>query len=206
MKIIKRLADNAVIFSGNDLTLTADSVHGDGWYAPSFTTANAALETIPGALPDNYMGACYTYSGGVWAVLPEAQAQVTAMVADKLAVNKAAWSKAIDDAVLAIYEKPMQLGDEYKAREAAAQAYKDAGYTGTVPARVLGFSTPAGMTPTAATNLILSQAEQMRGALASLADLRMQKYAVTRAATEAESLAEYTATMGAIAAIAAALG
>lgn len=129
-----------------------------------------------------------------------------AIVLPTLAENKATWTQAIDAAVLAIYAKPTSLADEYKAREADSVAYKAAGYTGTVPARVAGFATPAGMTPKAATDLILSQAAQFKTALAQLADLRMQKYAVARAATEAEALAVYSSAMTAIAAIAAALG
>jgi len=136
----------------------------------------------------------------------EQDAVEAAYAANFLPNLKTQLSKAIDAAVMAIYDKPTTLGDEYKAREADAIAYKAAGYTGTVPARVAGFATPAGMTATAATDLILAQATQLRGALASLADLRMQKYLVARAATEAEAQAAYTSAMTAIAAIAAALG
>ena len=111
----------------------------------------------------------------------------------------------IDAAVAAVYGCFTRFAQEYVQREAQAQAYKDAGYTGTVPARVAGFATPAGMAAQAATDLILSQAAQLRGALDELSDLRMQKYSVTRAATDGEAQAVFDSTMTSIAAIAAAL-
>ncbi|PHX98298.1 MAG: hypothetical protein CK529_13675 [Rhodospirillaceae bacterium] len=115
-------------------------------------------------------------------------------------------SKQIDAAVLAIYDRPMALSKEYEAREKAAADYKAAGYTGTVPARLAGFATPAGMTATAAADLILSQAARLRGALDSLSDLRMRKYEVQRATTEADARSVHAAIMAQIAAVAASLG
>jgi len=88
MKIIKQISDNAVIFTGDDLTLDAAGTHGNGWGAPSFTTTNAMLETIEGSLPPYYQGACFTFIDGVWAVLPSAQGQVDAAIAEKLAELK----------------------------------------------------------------------------------------------------------------------
>lgn len=125
-------------------------------------------------------------------------------------VDRGALAAHIDAAVAAVYDRPMTYSKEYEAREAQAQAYKDAGYTGPVPARVAGFATPAGMTTQAATDLILLQAAQFRSALDQLSDLRMQKYAVTRqdangayVATDAEAQALADATLASVAAIAA---
>jgi hypothetical protein len=61
------------------------------------------------------------------------------------------------------------------------------------------------MSPQAATDLILSQAAQLRGALKQLGNLRMQKYAVTAAATDELAQATFDSTMSSISAIAAAL-
>lgn len=129
-----------------------------------------------------------------------------AAIAANLASLKTTLTKQIDDAVITIYDRPMALSKEYEAREKAAADYKAAGYTGTVPARLAGFATPAAMTTTAAADLVLSQAAQMRGALDMLSDLRMRKYEVQRATTEAAARTVHTTIMGQIAAIAAALG
>ncbi len=88
MKILKQLSNNAVIFTGDDLALTASGASGNGWTAAMFTTANAVLDDAL-SLPNGYMGNCWSYGGGVWAVLPDAQAQVDAEAARLLAEAKA---------------------------------------------------------------------------------------------------------------------
>jgi len=134
------------------------------------------------------------------------EAEQAAYLAAAFPDFKAASVLQIDAAVLAIYDRPMTLGKEYESREKAAADYKAAGYTGPVPARLAGFATPAGMTPTQAADLVLSQSAQMRGALDSLGDLRMRKYEVQRATTEAAARTVHTDIMAQIAAIASALG
>ena len=148
-----------------------------------------------------------TQIDGVLGVL--SQADWEGMRSDEIkarGLDRASLAAKIDVAVAAIYAKPMTYSKEYEAREAQAQAYKDAGYAGPVPPRVAGFAEPAGMTAQAAADLILLQAAQLRGALDQLSDLRMRKYLVTRAATEVEAIAEFGATMASINAIAASLG
>ena len=120
-----------------------------------------------------------------------------------LPFDRVAAGKSIDKAVIAVYEKPTVLGDEYKLREAGAEAYKAANYTGTVPELVSGFATPAQMTPREATDLIIAQSAQLRGALKQLGNLRMQKYAVSAAVTDEQAKAVFDSTMASIAAIAA---
>lgn len=95
----------------------------------------------------------------------------------------------IDEAVAAIYGRFTRFQLEYTEREAQAQAYKDAGYTGTVPPRVAEFATPAGMPAQAATDLILQQAVNLRTAQGELSALRMRKYEVLRAATDEQAQA-----------------
>jgi len=102
---------------------------------------------------------------------------------------RAALATAIDEAVAAIYSRFTRFQLEYTEREAQAQAYKDAGYTGTVPPRVAEFATPAAMTARAATDLILSQAVNLRTAQGALSALRMRKYEVLRAATDEQAQA-----------------
>lgn len=133
------------------------------------------------------------------------QAVWNANLAAFAAAQRKGWQDKLDAAVQAIYDKPMRLSKEYEAREAAAMAYKGAGYSGTVPARVSGFATPAGMTAKDASDLILSQASQLRAALDALSDLRMTKYAIARAANDTDAKALFDAAMTQIQTIGASL-
>ena len=99
--------------------------------------------------------------------------------------DRAAAALQIDEAVASIYGRFTRFAIEYQEREAQAQAYKDAGYTGDVPPRVAEFATPAGMPAQAATDLILQQAVNLRTAQGELSALRMRKYEVLRAETDA---------------------
>lgn len=103
--------------------------------------------------------------------------------------DRAAAAQQIDSEVAAIYGRFTRFAIEYEEREAQAQAYKDAGYTGPVPVRVAEFATPAGMSTKAATDLILSQSVNLRTAQGALSGLRMRKYEVLRAAVDADAQA-----------------
>lgn len=98
---------------------------------------------------------------------------------------------SIDDAVAAIYLRFTRFESEYTLRESQAQAFKDAGYTGTVPEQVAAFATPAGLDAQTATDLILSQAANLRGALALLGVKRMRKYEVINAADAVTAQAKF---------------
>jgi len=134
---------------------------------------------------------------------PEEEAEIHARLTAPL--DRTSLAAQIDAAVAAVYAKPMTFSKEYEQREVQAKAFKDAAYSGSVPPRVAGFATPANMTPQDAADLILQQATQMRWALDQLSDLRMQKYAVTRAATDAEAQAVFDSAMASIAQIGASL-
>lgn len=129
-----------------------------------------------------------------WEVFPlpldEATANVRAHRADLV--------QQIDEAVAGIYTRFTRFGVEYEAREAEAQAFKDAGYTGPVPGRISEFAVPAGMEPIAATDLILAQAANLRAALGKLSALRMRKYKVMRAPNSAAAQAVATEILEAI--------
>lgn len=156
-----------------------------------------ALDAVPElVLVDAELGGAIgdTYADGVFGA-PAAEP-----------LDRAAAARSIDAAVEAIYARPMLLSKEYEQREAAALAYQAAGYAGAVPARVQGFATPAGLTAQAAADLILAQAAQLRGALDQLSDLRMLKYQVLRAASDAAAKDSFDAVMADISAVAASLG
>lgn len=133
------------------------------------------------------------------------QEDLDAARAAKFASDKAAFAKTVNDYILAVYARPMTLSEEYRLREADAIAYRDAGYAGDVPPRVNGFATSAGMDPTPAANLILSQAVQLRAALTQLSDIRMRKYEILRATTIADATLVYDSCMASIRAIATAI-
>lgn len=122
------------------------------------------------------------------------------------AASRAVQAAEIDAACSAIYARVGRFSEEYKLREAQALAYQSGGYTGDVPRQVAAFATPAGITAQQATTTILSQAAQYRTALDTLGELRMQKYAVLRAPSDAAAQAAHAQVMAGIAAIAAALG
>lgn len=66
MKVLIRNVDHVVMYAGDDLTLTATDLQGDGWRDPHYSTANATIvQATPPAL---WAGALWTYTGGVWAV------------------------------------------------------------------------------------------------------------------------------------------
>ena len=115
--------------------------------------------------------------------------------------DRAFMARQIDEAVATIYGRFTHFQLEYTEREAQAQAFKDATYTGDVPTRVSEFAVPAGMTAQAATDLILSQAVNLRTAQGALSALRMRKYEVLRAASDAEAQAVASEILAGIATV-----
>lgn len=72
---------------------------------------------------------------------------------------------------------------EYQRTEAEAKAFKDAGYTGTVPATVQTWAEAKGWTATQATDDILTVAAAWNQALYTLRDIRLKRKELVRAAT-----------------------
>ena len=107
----------------------------------------------------------------------------------------------IDDAVAAIMSRLTRFSLGYEQREAAAIAYKAAGYTGDPTNWISVFATAAGLTNQAATDLILLQAAAMRKALADLEDLRMRKYEIKAQADEATARAKRDELLASIKAV-----
>lgn len=67
MKIIKRIADNVVLFFGDDLALNQNGASGDGWIFRGIDPNELALEEIAG-IPDGFVGGGWTYANGVWTI------------------------------------------------------------------------------------------------------------------------------------------
>jgi hypothetical protein len=97
----------------------------------------------------------------------------------------------IDTSVANVYSTWMRFQAEYEAREAAAQAFKAAGYEGDAGIWVTGFATAAGLTPQAAADKILVQSVSLRGALSSLGALRMRKYEIMACTDAVSARAKY---------------
>jgi hypothetical protein len=121
-------------------------------------------------------------------------------------LDRAAIGREIDDAVEAVTSRYTRFLVGYERREAQAQAYKDAGYTGDVPLQVAAFATPANKTPQEATDIILAQAAALRGALDLLEVQRMRKYEVYNAATDEIARAARADVLSRVAGIGASLG
>lgn len=68
--IIRRAADNVVLYVGDDISLGADGASGTGWIDPATTTANAAL--LQGTPPPTWAGAAYSFDGTNWAIVNQA--------------------------------------------------------------------------------------------------------------------------------------
>ncbi|MDR2306130.1 MAG: hypothetical protein LBE53_02880 [Paucimonas sp.] len=81
----------------------------------------------------------------------------------------------IDDQVAAIYAHWSRFEKENLARENAAREYKSAEYQGDLSIWVKRYAESAGLTYSAAADLIIQQAEQQRMAQETLAVLRMRK-------------------------------
>lgn len=132
---------------------------------------------------------------------PEYEAFFTWLVAGGIPENaineeslvelKTRLSTEIDTKVADIYSNWTRFQQEYLEREAAAKAFKEAGYTGDPGPWVTGFAVPAGKTNQEATDLILAQSVMLNGALAALGALRMRKYEIVGAANNAAAQASY---------------
>lgn len=109
-----------------------------------------------------------------------------------VSTSTAGLMRQIDDKAATIYSRWTRFEAEYRSREVAAQAFKDAGYQGEPGLYVTSFAEPAGLTTRTATDAILAQAAALRTAQDALSALRMRKYEVARSTTveAAQALAD----------------
>ena len=95
---------------------------------------------------------------------------------------------SIDDTAANISARWTRFAEEYKEREAAALAFKEANFTGEVSIYISSFATVAGLDNKSATLLILKQAEGLRTLQKQLAVQRMRKYELKHEALSDEEL------------------
>ncbi len=157
-------------------------------------------ESVDGVLPSITLGSMVRSGGSLTTSQTKKDEHDAAT-----ALNRARAAARIDDAVAAVYGRFSRFAQEYEDREAQAKAYKSAGYTGNVPRQVAAFATPAGKTAQEAADIVISQSAQLRGALDELGVLRMRKYEVLRAVTDAAARTAFTEILAAVAAINAAI-
>ncbi|CUA82082.1 MULTISPECIES: hypothetical protein [Gulbenkiania] len=158
-----------------------DVTYPPGWIALASDEERAAVGISyrpDPARPDPRLGTVEEKEDGSYTLTPYPLGQVIAQQIER-----------IDARAEAIYRRWTRFEAEYRARAAAAQAFKDAGYKGDPGIYVTSFATPTGITLRAATDLILSQALALQVAQDRLAGLRMRKYEVARLTAAEEALA-----------------
>lgn len=102
-----------------------------------------------------------------------------------LALEAVRMSEQVDTLVANIYARPQRFIAEYEQREDQARAFLldvQANPSEPVPPRIAAFAAAAGLSAAAAATLTVQQADGLRAALGLLADLRMRKYEIQRAA------------------------
>ena len=98
MKILIRNSDNVAIYAEPRLTLGAEGAHGDGWFSPHFTSANATLtDANP---PEGWVGGVWSYANGVWAVHDVAAHDATLAAARMAAVPRTVTRRQARQALL----------------------------------------------------------------------------------------------------------
>lgn len=112
-------------------------------------------------------------------------------------------SAQIDNLVATVYDNWTRFAQEYINRQAAAQAYANAGYTGTPGIWITSFSDAAGLTAKQGAQLILQQANGLNSALAALAAQRMRKYEIAAQKTVVDAQNTYNSIVQDIMSIAA---
>lgn len=95
---------------------------------------------------------------------------------------------SIDDTAANISARWTRFAEEYKEREAAAIAFKEANFAGEVSVYISSFATVAGLDNQSAALLILQQAEKLRALQQQLAVQRMRKYELKREEVSDEEL------------------
>ncbi|AXP54778.1 Uncharacterised protein [Haemophilus influenzae] len=95
---------------------------------------------------------------------------------------------SIDDTAANISARWTRFAEEYKEREAAAIAFKEANFAGEVSVYISSFATVAGLDNQSAALLILQQAERLRALQQQLAVQRMRKYELKHEALSDEEL------------------
>jgi uncharacterized 23.3 kDa protein in lys 3'region len=111
----------------------------------------------------------HVWNGNSWVIPPEKQAALAADKQVKLIAE-------IDERAAKIYSTWTRFESEYRERQSAAEAFKNANYQGECSRYITDFAKRAGLNNQAATDLILVQAAGLEKLQVELANQRMRKY------------------------------
>lgn len=111
----------------------------------------------------------HVWNGNEWVIPPEKQAVLAMAKQAKLIAE-------IDERAAKIYSTWTRFESEYRERQAAAEAFKNANYQGECSRYITDFAKRAGLNNQAATDLILVQAAGLERLQVELANQRMRKY------------------------------
>lgn len=111
----------------------------------------------------------HVWNGNSWVIPPEKQAALAADKQVKLIAE-------IDERAAKIYSTWTRFESEYRERQSAAEAFKNANYQGECSRYITDFAKRAGLNNQAATDLILQQAAGLEKLQVELANQRMRKY------------------------------
>lgn len=111
----------------------------------------------------------HVWNGNSWVIPPEKQAALAVDKQVKLIAE-------IDERAAKIYSTWTRFESEYRERQSAAEAYKNANYQGECSRYITDFAKRAGLNNQAATDLILVQAAGLEKLQVELANQRMRKY------------------------------
>ena len=123
----------------------------------------------------------HIWNGNSWVIDEEKQTEVKRELIKRLV-------DSIDDTAANISARWTRFAEEYKEREAAAIAFKEANFAGEVSVYISSFATVAGLDNQSAALLILQQAERLRALQQQLAVQRMRKYELKHEALSDEEL------------------
>ncbi|HHF4138114.1 TPA: hypothetical protein ACPOPR_001141 [Haemophilus influenzae] len=123
----------------------------------------------------------HIWNGNSWVIDEEKQTEIKRELI-KILVD------SIDDTAANISSRWIRFAEEYKEREAAAIAFKEANFAGEVSVYISSFATVAGLDNQSASLLILQQAERLRALQQQLAVQRMRKYELKHEALSDEEL------------------
>ena len=111
----------------------------------------------------------HVWNGNSWVIPPEKQAALAVDKQVKLIAE-------IDERAAKIYSTWTRFESEYRERQSAAEAFKNANYQGECSRYITDFAKRAGLNNQAATDLILVQAAGLEKLHVELANQRMRKY------------------------------
>lgn len=120
-------------------------------------------------LVDKQPTPAHEWDGKAWVIPPAKQTALLQEQRDSLIDQ-------IDNHAASIYSTWTRFESEYRERQSAAEAFKNANYQGECSRYITDFAKRAGLNNQAATDLILVQAAGLEKLQVELANQRMRKY------------------------------